>query len=183
MIDWLISKRLFQLNVILCAPPPVSIPSAVGSASPTEHHLSPPFGNAASNSLGHKFGDFDSNQQQLIQNPTYGFQRPMYFPSPYANQLPFQMPLNFFENEKGMFYGNPVYRPFIGAPATGIGPYGINSPLPNQYQPQASSQHQYSNGLQSSPYQIQSALSNLSPFSRSSISQRKSDDLNNKSSH
>lgn len=180
------SKWLFQLNIVSCAPPSVSIPAAVGSASPTENHLSPTFGNGAPNGLGQKFGGFDSNQQQLIQNPTqYGFQRPMYFPSPYNNQQPFQMPMNFFENEKGLFYGNPAYRPYNGAPAAGIGPYGSGSPLPNPYpsQLQYPSQQQYPIGLQSSPYQSQSALSNLSPFSRSSISQRKSDDLDKKPSH
>lgn len=162
----------------------MSIPSAIGSASPTENHLSPSFGNAAPNGLAQKFGGYDPNQQQLIQNPNYGFQRPMYFPSPYNNQQPFQMPINFFENEKGMFYGNPAYRPFNGAPGAGSGLYGSNSPLPNQYPPQSQyPQQQYPIGLQSSPYQSQNALSNLSPFSRSSISQRKSDDLDKKPSH
>lgn len=180
------SNWLFQLNIVLCAPPQVSIPSAVGSASPTENHLSPSFGNAAPNGLGQKFGGFDPNQQQFIQNPTFGFQRPMYFPAPYNNQQPFQMPMNFFENEKGIFYSNPAYRPFNAPPAAaGMGPYGNNSPLSNQYSPQTQypSQQQYPIGLQLSPYQSQSALSNLSPFSRSSIGQRKSEDLDKKPSH
>lgn len=175
----------FQLNVVLCAPPPLSIPSAVGSASPTENHAgssSVQFGNAGPNGLAQKFGGFDPNQQQLIQNPTYGYQRPMTFPTSYNNQQPtFQMPVNYYDNGNGFFLGNPLYRPPNVLPPAAFASYGNSSPLPNNnYYP---FQQQYPNGLQSSSYQSLSGLTNLSPFSRSSISQRKSDDLDKKPSH